>query len=345
MEIVRESIFVTAIRTFCRMFFGMIGLLLAFILFSAIYSSIGPSQLMQEKTTLHLLPDAKGNQELISTAAPAILEIPIDGVIGDPKKLTADMIRDILIDSRRGLLSHNRVKGILLNFNTPGGTVVDADNIYRMLKEYKAKYEIPIFAYVDGLCASGGMYIASAADKVFASPSGVIGSVGVVMGPFFNIYDFMGKVGLQARTLTQGLDKDMMNPTRPWKQGEEDSLNAVMAFMYNRFITVVTEARTRLDKTKLVEQYGAQVFNCVEAEKLGYIDHAMSSRDEAINALVTEAKIDPQQPYQVVSLSPKNDWLSGIVSGKSPLFTGKIEHEFELGQTPIRDQFAYLYQP
>lgn len=345
MEIVRESIFVTALRTFCRMFFGMMGLLLAFILFSAVYSSLGPSQLTQEKTTMHLLPDAMGNQELLSTATPAILEIPIDGVIGDPKKLTSEMVRDILIDSRRGLLSNNRVKGILLNFNTPGGTVVDADDIYRMLKEYKAKYEIPIFAYVDGLCASGGMYIASAADEVFASPSGVIGSVGVIMGPFFNIYDFMGKVGLQARTLTQGLDKDMMNPTRPWKQGEDASLNAVMAFMYNRFVHVVTEARTRLDKTKLVDEYGAQVFNCVEAERLGYIDHAMSSRDEALTALLTQAKLNPKEAYQVVTLSPKNDWLTGIINGKSPLLTGKIEHEFELGQTPIRDQFAYLYQP
>ena len=344
MEIVRESIFITALRTFCRMFFGVIGLLLAFLLFSTLYSSIAPSGLTEEKTTMSLLPDAKGDIDLLPTTAPTILEIPISGIIGEPQKLTADAIRNILIDSRRGLLSNNRVKGILLNFNTPGGTVVDADDIYRMLKEYKAKYKTPIFAYVDGMCASGGMYVASAADEVFAGPSAVIGSIGVVLGPFFNIYDFMGKVGLQARTLTQGLDKDMMNPTRPWKQGEEASLNAVMSFMYQRFINVVTEARTRLDKTQLVEQYGAQVFNCVDAEKLGYIDHAMSSRGEALIALTKQANLDPEKPYQVVSLTSKNDWLSSLVTGKSPLFSGKVEHQFELGQPPIRDQFAYLYQ-
>jgi signal peptide peptidase SppA len=343
MEIARESIFVSAVRSFCKLFFGAIGLLVALLVFSILYSTVSPSSLIEEKTTLHLLPDANDKRELVSTSSPVILQIPIHGIIGDPQNVHAESINDILIDSRTGDLSHERVKGILLHFNTPGGTVVDSDDIYSALKEYKDRYKVPIFAYVDGLCASGGMYIASAADQIFAGPSAIVGSVGVVIGPFFNFYDLMGKIGVQARTLTQGIDKDMMNPTRPWKEGEDTVFNTIAAFSYRRFVDIVTEARPRLNKTKLVQEYGAKIFDCVEAQQLGYIDHAMSSRNQALLALLKEAKIDPDKPYQVVSLAPKADWLSSIVSGKSPLISGKIEHAL-LGQPSIRTQPCYLYQ-
>lgn len=345
MEIQRESIFVSVIRTFCRFFFGIVAIFLAFILCSIFYSMISPSPLLKEKTNLEILPDARGNRQIASPHAPVILQIPITGVIGDPKNVNTENLENILIESRMGLLSRDRVKGILLFFNTPGGTVVDSDNIYRMLQDYKAKYKVPIFGYVDGLCASGGMYIASSADQMFASSSSIVGSVGVVIGPFFNVYDAMGKIGVHARTLTEGLDKDMMNPTRPWKEGEDASLKAVMAFFYEQFVNIVTRAHPRLDREKLVSEYGAQVFDCVEAQKLGYVDHALSSRKDALLALLREARIDLEKPYQVVQLAPKQDLLSELIQGKSPLFTGKIEHSVDLGQDFLQGQAAYLYQP
>lgn len=228
--------------------------------------------------------------------------------------------------------------------NTPGGTVVDSDSIYRQLNEYKARYKVPVYGYVEGLCASGGMFIASSTDKMFSSPSGIIGSVGVVIGPFFNVYDLMQKVGLQAKTITAGLDKDMLNPTRPWKEGESASIQAVTDFMYQHFVDVVTTGRPQIDRAKLIGQYGAQVYDCVKAEALGYIDVSMSSRDEALKALVQAANIEEGKPYQVVSLTPKNPWLSELVSGKSPLITGKMEHTFDCVQARIQTQPCYLYK-
>lgn len=344
MEIARESIFVSALRSFCRMFFSICGIFLAIFFVSTIYSLLTPSPLTQEHTTLEILPDAKGNRELVSFNTPAILQIDIHGVIGEPQKLDASIVENILLDSRSGLLSHDRVRGILLHMNTPGGTVVDSDSIYRMIKDYKQKYNVPVFAYVEGLCASGGMYIACASDQVFAGPSSIIGSVGVIIGPFFNFYETLNKVGAFARTLTQGLDKDMMNPTRPWKEGEDAPLKAVTAFFYNQFVDIVSSNRPRIDKDKLVQEYGAKVFNPIEAQALGYVDVASASRNEALEALLKEAQIDGEKPYQVVQLRPRTDLLSQFLM-KSPLFTGKIEHSLQVGGPQIRDQFAYLYQP
>ncbi len=347
MEIQRESIFVSALRSFCRVFFAVCGFFFAVILVSILYSLIGDGadSPTEAKTNIKYLPDAKGDRAASSTC-PVILQVNIHGVIGDPKSsLDSKNVEHILLDSRTGKLANNRVKGILLHMNTPGGTVVDSDNIYRMLKDYKARYNVPVFAYVDGLCASGGMYISSAADQVFAGPASIIGSVGVIIGPFFNMYEALGKIGVSSQTITEGLDKDMMSPFRPWKINEDASLKAVTAFFYQQFVDIVTEARPRMDKTKLIQEYGAKVFDPVTAQSLGYIDYANVGRSTALLSLMKEASIDPDKTYQVIELEPKSEWLSTLFNAKSPLITGKIEHSLDTGAPAIREQISYLYHP
>jgi signal peptide peptidase SppA len=346
MEIARESIFVSSLRSFCRMFFGLTGLAVALFFFSTLYSVFTSPYMPQEKTTLSLLPDLEGSQELTPLHSPAVLQINVDGVIGIPDKLTGATVENLLLDSRRGLLQNDRVKAVLLRINSPGGTVVDSDAIYRSLMTYKAKYKIPIFAYIDGTCASGGMYVACAAEKIFASPSSVIGSVGVLYGPLFNFSEAMTKLGIQSKTMTEGLDKDSLNPFRPWKPGEGTSLQAIMAFLYQRFVTVVTEARPRLDKQKLVAEYGANIFDGPGAEERGYIDFANADYATALRALLSEAKIDPTKPYQVVELNPRVSLLDALA--KSSLMGGTVKHSLDMGARhalDLRDQFSYLFAP
>lgn len=343
MEMERESIFVSAVRSFARTFFAVCGIFLAFFLISIFYSSLAPSQLVPDRTNMTIAANADGVREVVSASAPAILQLNVRGVIGDARYIDSAMVNDILLDSRTGLLRNDRVKGILLCINTPGGAATDSDDIYRMLLKYKERYKVPVFAYVDGMCASGGMYIASAADQIYASPNSTVGSVGVVLGPFFNVSDAIARFGVQARTLTQGIDKDMMNPTRPFKEGEDASLKAVMAALYAHFVDIVTTARPKLDKAKLLNQYGAQVFDAIKAQELGYIDHANSSRDEALKALLAMAHIEEKHPYQVVEIEMKKNLLSEFMN-RSPLIGGQVVHSIDLGLPQIRERFAYLYQ-
>jgi len=346
MEIQRESIFISALRSFCRMFFAVCGVFLAFLVMSFLYSLLATTPAIEAKTKIKYLPNAENKRELVEATAPVILQLNVHGVIGDPKTLDTDIVQNILIDSRTGILQNNRVKGILLHMNTPGGTVVDSDNIYRMVNAYKEQYKVPVFAYIDGLCASGGMYISCSADQVYAGPASIIGSVGVIIGPFFNLVEGLAKLGIKAQTITEGLDKDMMTPFRPWRPDEDASLKTVTAYFYQQFVDIVTTARTRIDKTKLVQEYGAKVFDPVTAQEFGYIDVANSSRNETLLALLNKAGVDPAKPYQVVSLEPKSEWISSLFNEKaSPLFTGKIEHTIDTGAPKIRDQVAYLYQP
>jgi signal peptide peptidase SppA len=348
MEIQRESIFISALRGFCRSFFILLGIFAAIVASTFIYSSFSSPHQSQEKTTLEILPDLEWNHNLVSLSAPAILQINIHGVIGDPEKLDSQIVKSILVDSRSGLLSGDRVKGILLHFDTPGGTVTDSDNIYRLLLAYKEKYKVPVYGYINGMCASGGMYIASAADKLYCSPVGIVGSVGVVIGPFFNLSDAISKLGVEAKTLTEGLDKDMMNPFRSWKPNEDESLKEMISYFYQQFVDVVTTGRPNLNKESLIGQYGARVYEGNIAQQYGYVDVAESSYENALAALMKESDIDADKPYQIVQLKPEHHFLADLMRGDSPLSRGKVEHQIQIGSDKtyaIRDRFAYLYQP
>jgi protease-4 len=347
MNFVRESVFVSAVRSFCTCFAALLGFsvaLIAIILVIALFSNTVTSP---DKSTLVVAADANGKREVLPESAPVILRINFHGQIG-VGDLSADKIENLLLDSREDLLENNRVKAVLLHMNTPGGLATDSDIIYRALMNYKKKYNVPIYAYVDGICASGGVYITSAADKIYADASSIIGSVGVLLGPTFNVSEVMGKVGVQSLTLTEGKDKDMLNPFRPWKEGEDQSLRTVMAALYERFVDIVAKARPQLSKEKLRNEYGAQVYVAPEAQRLGYIDEGDAEYHTALADLVKAAGIDEKTSYQVVQLKVPFGVLSALVQGKSPLLTGKITHTFQWGahqNSEMSGKFLYLYNP
>jgi len=347
MECARESIIVAAVRTFCKSFAGILGLLIGALLVFISLMLFSSPDIYPPKSALTLSADAKGNRDLLPLSAPVILQMNITGVIGQGD-LTYEKFQDLLYDSQSGMLANARVKALLLHINTPGGAADDSDSIYRALMDYKTKYQVPIYAYVDGMCCSGGMYIASAADKIFASPSSVIGSVGVIVGPSFNFSGLMQMYGVQSVTLTQGKDKDMLNPFRPWVPGEDASLRALTAALYDRFVSIVVAARPHLSKEKLVNEYGAQVYIAKQAEALGYIDVADVNYNAALTELASQAKLPEGQSYQVISIQPAHTFFSDLAYSKWNLLSGNVTHQFQLSPSmpsEFSGRLLYLYQP
>ena len=345
MDIKRESIFISAIRTFCNTLGGMIGVIIGLVVIAVIIGILSKPQMVSDKTQLIIAADAEGDRKLLPHSTPAVLRINIHGVIGS-KDLNSKTVQAQLSDSREGMLSDDRVKAILLHINSPGGTAFDAHDIYQSLVDYKEKHKLPIYAYVDGLCASGGMMIACSADKIYSAPIGMIGSVGVLMGPNFNFTGLMEKFGVKQLTLTKGIDKDMLSPYREWKPGEEDSLKAIINYDYKVFVDLVTKARTRLSKDKLINVYGAQVYDPVTAQEYGYIDDGQSSYSATLKELTKIADIDGD--YQVVELKVVHPVLSDLIEGKSNILSGKIKHEVSF-PSELNPEFfnrpLYLYSP
>ncbi len=345
---IRDGIFVGAVRTFVMALFAIVGIGFGFLVFMAVIGAISSSTGSKEietHYTLEILPNADGVRKEISKKAPVILQINIDGVIGT-ETLNTSTIRQQLVESREGDLKKDRVKAILLNINTPGGTVVDSDNIYRALNAYKEQYKVPIYAYVDGMCASGGMMAACAADKIYANNVSLIGSVGVIAGWYMNFSKVLSKYDIQTLSFSEGKGKDELNPIRPWGPNEGDTLQAIMHYYYDMFVTIVNTARPAIGKDKLVKDYGAKVFPAPQAKEYGFIDESGISREATLKLLLTEIGIEDDY-YQVVQMHSQ-DWLSKIFTSKNTLWQGKITHTLDLSEDynpALSGKLLYLYRP
>lgn len=332
----KESILRSSIRSFFTSLFGCIGFFIA--IFALIMWGVMSSGL-DTKTTMKTIPNAEGNKGELKLTSPILLQIDIHDIIG-LGKMTAESVNLQLFESQLKF-KQGQIKGILLHMNTPGGGVIASNAIYESLLEYKKKYNIPIYAYVEGLCASGGMYIASAADLIYSNPISVIGSIGVIEGPFFNFSELLKKIDVSSVTLTEGKNKDSFNPFRPWREGEEKTHQAIIKSMYDRFVQIIEKSRPNLNISQLRNEYGAQVFIAEKAKELGYIDVSNSTYKEALKSLKQAAHIGENDSYQVIKLIPPIEYKFFRASASSNSIY-KLFSRIFLPSPPLPEKFLYL---
>lgn len=343
----RESIFFSSLRAFFITLFSVAGFLAGLLLIATLIGSfVGTSENLPEisyKFSPSIQPNAKGIRKALSSSSPVILKINLKGIIGTDS-LDQHSIRQQLIESQE-LTLKNRVKGVLLHIESPGGTALDSDGIYHAIKAYKKQYNIPVYAFVDGICASGGMYIAAAADKITATDASIIGSVGVVTPPFMNVSQLLEKIGVQSETLYEGKGKDNMNPFRPWKKGEDENLKGLITYYYNAFVDIVANNRPNLSKEKLVDVYGANVYPAEQAKTYGYIDENGFSYGDTLKLLANDIGLE-EDNYQVIELQ-SNSWFSELFRSRADLLHGRITHHVSLSpetDPKLQNQFLYLYR-
>lgn len=301
--------------------FGIIGLGIGLlILILGLGALLSNPNATPHKTSVKMLPDDNWKYRSFSHDAPTILNINISGLIGMERNLRKEDIVSQLIESQDGDLKAGQVKGIFVTINSTGGLAEDSDAIYRYLVEYKKRYKVPIHVFIEGMCASGGMYIACAGDKIYATEDSLVGHVGVLLSPpFFNFSKAMEKLGIQSKTLYAGHHKDAMNPFRPWEPGEDKNFVNILNFMYKRFVSIVSESRPKLTKDVLIEE-GAQIYPAPDAEKLGYIDQTVGMMNDALKAFATELGIHDN--YQYLTLESR-DFFEDLFGARAQAFFGK----------------------
>ena len=347
MNVTRESIFISAIRAFCVCLCAILGILVAVFIVMLVVSLFSNPITLPSKPNITIAPDAEGRRALLPETAPVLLRLDMHGIVGQGD-LAYNRVEELLLDSREDLFRNNRVRGILLHMDTPGGFASDSEVIYRLIKGYKEKYAVPVYVYVEGMCASGGMYIAAAADRIYANPESIIGSIGVRLGPIFNVSDLMDRIGISSVTIISGKDKDALNPFRAWREGEDKSWRDINADLYERFVSIMVAGRPNLSREKLINEYGAQVYVSEVAQKIGMIDVANSNYEEALADLARAAGIDEKTKYQVVQLATPRSFFNQLSESKLSLLSGKVTHVFPLGANMTSEmcgKFLYLYEP
>jgi protease IV len=182
-----------------------------------------------------------------------------------------------------------QVSAIVLRINSPGGTVTASDIMWHEIKLLKQKRKIPVIASIMDVGASGGYYIAAAADKIVVHPSTITGSIGVIMLTM-NANGLMEKIGLHAQAVTSGPKKDMGSPFRPMTEEEKAIFQAVIDSFYDRFLTVVKEGRPNLSPEQVRKLADGRIYSGEQAKAFGLVD-AVGYLDEAVELAKQQAGV------------------------------------------------------
>ncbi len=133
--------------------------------------------------------------------------------------------------------------GILLYIDSPGGGVYESDEVYLELLDYKEISGKPVWAYLGPLAASGGYYIACAADYIIANRNCLTGSIGVIAGQSVDFSEFLARHGIKVNTFTAGSNKDMLGISTPVTQEQAEIMQSIADDCYNQFIDIVADSR------------------------------------------------------------------------------------------------------
>ncbi|MSQ81076.1 MAG: S49 family peptidase [Candidatus Methylopumilus sp.] len=193
--------------------------------------------------------------------------IEINGIIGEKDEVNA---KDFFESIQRAYESSG-TKGIILKINSPGGSPVQAGMINDEIKRQKQMHpHIPVYAVVEDICASGGYYIAVAADQIFVDKASIVGSIGVLMDGF-GFTGTMKKLGLERRLMTAGSNKAMLDPFSPVNAKQQAFVQEMLNEVHQQFISVVKEGRgSRLKASP--EMFSGLFWNGEAAVKLGLAD-------------------------------------------------------------------------
>lgn len=338
-----DSIIRDAVKSFSNTFWKVVGATVAITVIIVGFAALSSTGL--KSTTTIVLPNHTWKTKPYSPITPTILRIPVVGTIGLNPYTTKDQLSCILSDAQELDLKPEMLKAIVLYINSPGGTSDDADGMFRLIMEFKKKVQIPVYAYVDGLCASGGMLVALSADKVIASTPSLIGHVGVIMPTTFNVSKTMTSLGIESKTLFAGKDKDELNPFRPWKPDEGAQMQHIINSYYDRFIKLVSTYRPKLTE-EILRTEGACVYPAPDALERGYIDQINDSYLDALEEI--SSSLDIANNYQVIELQPQFSVSELFSPSPSALLRGQIHHFVRIpGDLPpeLANKMLYLYHP
>ena len=295
---------------------------------------------------------------LIEPSGP-VKEMELTGK-GDGKVLLLDLSGVISAQDKEGIIPQpnmlatfkeeltraakdDRIKAVVVRINSPGGTVTASDILYHELREFKAKKKVPVIASMMDVGASGGYYLAMAADNVLVHPSTVTGSIGVIMLTV-NARGLLEKVGVEASAITSGPRKDMGSPFRVMTPEERGIFQSVIDSFYQRFLAVVQEGRPNLSAEQIKKLADGRIYSGDQAKAAGLIDE-VGYLDDAIQLAKKKAGLTEAR---VVTYGRRGEYQNNIYSrlfGASPGITGLANLDLMSmvrGGTP---QFMYLWMP
>lgn len=191
----------------------------------------------------------------------------VNGTIESGGEASAQNINEAL----RSAFGDKDTAGVILRVNSPGGSPVQAGIVHDEIRRLRSKHpQISLYVVVEDLCASGGYYVAVAADKIFVDKASIVGSIGVLMDGF-GFTGTMDKLGVERRLLTAGVNKGFLDPFSPQDAEQKKHAQVLLTEIHRQFIEVVRKGRgERLKETP--EMFSGLMWTGTQSIQLGLAD-------------------------------------------------------------------------
>jgi len=232
-----------------------------------------------------------------------VLVLDLEGIIYDSK----DFVQQLKEYGDR-----SGAKAIVIRVNTPGGGVAASQELYEAVKKYRTQSRKKVIASMSSVAASGGYYVACAADKIFANPGSITGSIGVI-AEWYNYGELLEWAKMKDVVIKSGSMKDAGSPTRPMTEEERSYFQGLIDSMYNQFVSAVASGR-KMDPAVVRKLADGRVYTGQEAKANGLIDE-LGTLQDAVAAAAKLAGIVGEP--RVVTPPKKKISLLDILFGDS----------------------------
>jgi protease-4 len=248
--------------------------------------------------------------------------VEIRGIITDDSDASAD----IVVSGLQAAFEDENTKGVILRINSPGGSPVQAAYINDEVLRLREKFpDIPLYAVIADIGASGGYYAAASADRIYANQSSIVGSIGVLMNGF-GFVDTMEKIGVERRLLTAGERKGFLDPFSPTKPEEVAHVKKMLGEIHQQFIDAVRKGRgDRLSSDESI--FSGLVWTGKRGVELGLVDELGSSAYVAREVIGAE---------NIVDYTPSRSYLEQLLKRFSASVAENLVSTLGLGGTRLQ---------
>lgn len=240
--------------------------------------------------------------------------IDVNGTIAADTDANAQRI----VAGVKAAFENKNTAGVILRINSPGGSPVQSGRVFDEVRRLRSEHEnIPLYAVIGDIGASGGYYIAAAADKIYADKSSLVGSIGVRSGGF-GFVGTLDKFGVERRLITSGENKAFLDPFAPVKEDEVAHMESLLASIHEQFKTAVREGRGDA-LTEDNELFSGLVWTGEQALENGLIDGLGNETTVARDIFAAE---------KLVNFTPRDSFLDQLAGGVGASATDRLVNLF-----------------
>ena len=238
-----------------------------------------------------------------------IAVVPIKGVIASESSRILQ--EESIVNRLEAVSVDESVRGLLLDIDSPGGTVYESARIWESIKKLQEEKDIPIYSSMGSVAASGGYYVAAPSDKIFAAEETITGSIGVI-ADYMNIAELEEKLGIQHEVIKSGEFKDIGSMSREMSEEEREINQSQVDEFFDKFVQVIVEGR-QMSEEKVRSLADGRVYTGKQALENNLIDE-LGYFEDALESMISDLGLEDPEVYQRVHRSSSFTQLIGMKS-------------------------------